>query len=293
MTHSLSVRHQFSIHTVATVVLVVILGLCFDSISIASNYELDLHLHSAEIDPPEAAADAALLPVKAAAKTTRPVGSQYDFTGATANGSIWVLPKNQNQSVLFLSVGTEELVAGDFAGPLTWTLTSVSGSGGGAAPGAFSVWNSGTTGSWSSVVPLMSTAGGTPDAFTVNVAAHTHFNYWFSAPGLYNVVFSVSAPLSAAKGGGTATGSATYSFGVFDTGSDYEYPSSTPWTYQGQAFPVALVGNEHIDMGVALVPVPEPSGTMLSFVAAAGMVLAIRRRRIAAAAGRGRAVVRA
>lgn len=290
--HHAVTGRRFSLHD-AAVALAFVMATCNTGTSMASNYELDLHLHSAEVVPPEMAADAALLPVVAAAKTARPLGSQYDFTGAAANGSIWVLPKNQNQSVLFLSVGTEELVAGDFAGPLTWTLTSVSGSGGGAAPGAFSVWNSGTAGSWSSVVPLMSTAGGTPDAFTVNVAAHTHFNYGFSAPGLYNVMFSVTAPLSAAKGGGTATGSATYSFGVFDTASDYVYPSSTPWTYQGQAFPVALVGNEHIDMGVALVPVPEPSGTMLAIVAAAGMVLAVRRRRIAAAAGRIRAIIRA
>ncbi|MFM8290856.1 MAG: choice-of-anchor M domain-containing protein [Planctomycetia bacterium] len=259
--------------------------------SLASDYEFELHLHSEELDPPEAAADAALLPVVAAAKTTRPIGAEYDFTGATSGGSIWLLPKSQNPAVLYLSIGTEELTAGDFASPLTWSLTSVTGSGGGAAPGAFSVWNSGAGSSWATVTPLMSTVGGTPNAFTVSVPAHTHFNYGFTAPGLYNVEFSVSALLAAGKGGGTAVGSATYSFGVFDTGSDYQYPVSMPWTYQGQSFSVALVGNEHIDMGVALVPVPEPSGAMLAIVAATGLVWAgMRRRSVPPAAGRSRGV---
>lgn len=237
----------------------------------ASNYELDLHLHSEEIDPPEAAADAALLPVVAAAKTTRPVSSVYDFTGATAGGPLWLLPKNQNQSVLFLSVGTEELLSADFTGPLAWTLTSVTGSNGGAAPGVFSVWN---VDNFANVIPLMSTASGagTPNAFNVDAGTHTHFNYGFTAPGLYNVEFSVTAPLASALGGGSAVGSATYSFGVFDTGSDYSYPPEVPWTYGGQSFSVALVGNEHIDMGVGLVAVPEPSTFVLSALGAVSLL---------------------
>lgn len=240
-------------------------GVVMPASVLGSNYELDLHLHSAEITPSEIAADDALLPVVAAAKTTRPASSVYDFTGAAAGGNLWLLPKNQNPAVLFLSVGTEEIASSALAGPLTWALTSVTGSGGGPAPGVFSVWN---VDNFATVVPLMSTAAGagTPNSFNVGANAHTHLNYGFTAPGLYNVAFSVSAPLSAALGGGTAVGSATYSFGVFDTGSDYVYPESLPWTYQGQSYSVALVGNEHIDMGVGLVAVPEPSTFALSAV---------------------------
>lgn len=245
----------------------------------AANYTLDPHLHSAEIEPHETAADSALLPVVAAAKTTRPVSSVYDFTGAAAGGTLWLLPKNQNQSVLFLSIGTEEIASSALAGPMTWTLTSVTGSGGGVAPGVFSVWN---VDNFATVIPLMSTAvgAGTPNAFNVTAATHTHFNYGFTAPGLYNVEFSVSAPLSASLGGGTAVGSATYSFGVFDTGSDYSYPESVPWTYQGQSFSVPLVGNEHIDMGVSLVAVPEPSTLAMSALGVISLLgLSIGRRR--------------
>jgi surface-anchored protein len=191
---------------------------------------------------------------------------------------MWLLPKNQNTSVLFLSVGTEELDPADFASPLTWSLVSVTGSGGGAAPGFFSVWN---VDNFASVVPLMSTASGTstPNAFTVPAGTHTHFNYGFTAPGLYNVLFTASGTLSPALGGGAVSGQATYSFGVFDTGSDYVFPTSTPWTYEGQQFSVALVGNEHIDMGTGLAVVPEPSVGLAALVAAAGGGSLLVRRR--------------
>lgn len=247
-------------------------------IVMADAYELDLHLHSTEVVPAEFAADSALLPVVAAAKTTRPAGPQFDFIGTTAGSPVWVLPKNQQGGVLFLSVGTEELDPADFASGLEFSLVSVTGSAGGAAPGIFSVWNNDTFGG---VSPLMSTASGspTPDAFTVPAGAHTHFNYGFTSPGLYNVEFAVTATLAAALGGGPVSGSATYSFGVFDTGADYVMPSSLPWTYQGQQFTVALFGDEHIDMGVGLAPVPEPSALALAGIGLAAVGAGALRRR--------------
>ena len=237
-------------------------------IVVADAYELDLHLHSAEVEPEEFGANAALLPVVAAAKTTRPGSPQFDFTGTPAGSPLWVLPKNQQTGVLYLSVGTEELTPADFASGLEFSLVSVTGSAGGPAPGIFSVWNVDT---FAVVSPLMSTASGspTPNAFTVPAGAHTHFNYGFTSPGLYNVEFAVTATLAAALGGGPVSGSATYSFGVFDTEADYVMPSSMPWAYGGQQFTVALFGDEHIDMGVGLTPVPEPSAAAL-----AGMGLA-------------------
>jgi surface-anchored protein len=245
-----------------------------------SGYELELHLHSSEVTPAEFGAADALLPVVAAAKTVRPVGSQYDFIGVAAGAPVWLLPKNQNPSVLFLSIGTEELAAADFSTPLVWSLVTVTGSGGAAAPGSFSVWN---VDNFGSVVPLMSTASGTatPNAFSVAPGTHTHFNYGFTAPGLYNIEFTASGTLSAALGGGPVTGTATYSFGVFDTGSDYQFPITTPWTYEGQSFSVPLVGNEHIDMGLALTAVPEPAmgAGVLTLFGAAGACVVRRRGR--------------
>jgi len=257
---------------------IVCFGLLLGGLSSAFGYELELHLHSTEVTPSEFGAGDALLPVVAAAKTTRPPGSQFDFIGVAAGSPMWLLPKNQNPAVLFLSIGTEELDPADFSSSLLWSLTTVTGSGGGPAPGSFSVWN---VDNFGTVVPLMSTASGTstPNAFNVSAGTHTHFNYGFTAPGLYNIEFTASGTLSPALGGGPVNGTATYSFGVFDTGSDYQFPASTPWTYEGQSFSVPLVGNEHIDMGIALTAVPEPSTGMAALaVITAGGVWTARRR---------------
>lgn len=250
----------------------------------AELYELDLHLHSSELPldgyPAEIGAGDALLPVKAAAKQNRQAGSQFDFIGVPSGAPYWRLPENQNGSLLYLSIGTEELNAADFASTITLSLVGVTGTGGGAAPGFFSVWKES-----GGLNALMSTApgAGTPNSLVVGVGAggHYHFNYGFTAPGLYNVEFSATATLAAALGGGQVTGTAIYSFGVFDVGSDYVYPSGPmPWTYQGQQFSIPLGGNEHIDMGIALAAVPEPSSVVLAGLGAAGLAGAALRRRM-------------
>ncbi|MFN9369774.1 MAG: choice-of-anchor M domain-containing protein [Planctomycetia bacterium] len=245
---------------------------------LATPYELDLHLHSNEVTPSEFAASDALLPVKASAKGTRPAGSQWDFIGVSAGQSVWRLPKTQNTDLLWLSLGTEELRPADFSSTITWSLLGVTGSGGGAAPGVFSMWN---VDDFGGIIPLMSTApgAGVPNSLLVAAGGHYHYNYAFTQPGLYNVTFLASGNLSAGLGGGTVSGSATYSFGVFDTGADYVEPTSLPWTYQGQQFSVALFGDEHIDMGVALVAVPEPSSLALAGLGAVGAGLAALRSR--------------
>lgn len=242
----------------------------------ADAYELELHLHSAEVEPEEFAASDALLPVKAAAKGNRPAGSQFDFIGVAAGQPYWRLPKSQNPALLFLSIGTEELAPADFGSTITWSLISVTGSGGGPAPGVFSMWD---VDDFAALVPLMSSlpGAGTPNSLLVSAGGHYHYNYGFTAPGLYNVAFAATATLSEALGGGPVSGTAVYSFGVFDTGADYVEPSSTPWTYEGQEFTVALFGDEHIDMGVGLVAVPEPSALALAGCGIAGLVAARRR----------------
>jgi surface-anchored protein len=221
--------------------------------------------------------------VVSAAQTTRLPGSQWDFIGVGSGANYWRLPKDQNISVLFLGLSTEELNASDFVSPITFTLLGVTGTSGSPAPGFFSVWNTGDLGP----VPLMSTAvGTTPNSLSVAAGSHSHFNYGFTAPGLYNVEFKVSSTLSPSLGGELVEGTTTYSFGVFDQ-NNYPEVAATPYVFAGQSFPYFMYGNAHADLGVALVP--EPSSVVLAGVGCCGVAAAALRRRQRRVAGENQA----
>jgi hypothetical protein len=257
----------------------------------ASPYGLDPHVHAedefeivevvsgTEVSVQEVAASDVLLPVVLASTTTRGFGSQWDFIGVPAGATYWRLPKNQNTDVLYLSIATEELNPADFASLITFSLLSVTGTNGGPAPGFFSVWDTGDDGP----EPLMSTfVGTTPNSLSVGVNTHNHFNYGFTAAGLYNVELLVSGTLSASLGGGRVEGTATYSFGVFDQ-DDYPVIAETPYVFAGRSFPYFMYDNAHADIGVSLIAVPEPASVALAGLGAAGALAAgLRRRRRAA-----------
>ena len=268
----------------------------------AEVYELDLHLHAEPGDASdmfdaagnpvsEAPPGGALLPVIAAAETTRPENTIWNFTGTTSGSALWVLPKsNTGIDVLYLGIGAEEIAAGDLDGDITWTFTGLSGPIG----GVFSVWNSGTTSWTESPTPLITSASGfgLSNSLTIEAGGHAHFNYGFTAPGLYDVSFSATATLAAALGGGPVSGTGTFRFGVFDTGSPYPEPSPMlgPYVFFGNTFDNYLYGDGHVDRGIALAAVPEPSSIVLAGLGAAGLAGAALRRRMrkqSSAASRG------
>lgn len=283
MTHCFSSAVSFVIGVIVSATM---------STAFASTYALDPHVHAeeqfeivqvvsgTEVSVNEVGASDILLPVVSAAQTTRSSGSQWDFIGVSSGSTYWRLPKDQNPSVLFLSIATEELNAADFASPITFTLLGVTGTGGGSAPGFFSVWNTGDNGP----EPLMSTfTGTTPNSLSVAANTHNHFNYGFTAPGLYNVELGVSATLSPALGGGLVQGSATYVFGVFAQ-DNYPAVAETPYEFSGQSFQYFMYDNAHADIGVSLALVPEPSSVALAGLGVAGVLAAGWRRRRRAAA---------
>lgn len=254
----------------------------------ADLYELELHLHASEgIESDmfgtngqpvgEAAAGGALLPVVSAAKSTRPVGSEWNFTGAASGSSLWVLPKTSQSGVLFLGIGTEEISSSDLAGPITLTFQSLNGPSG----GVFSMWDFGTFGN---MIPLVTSASGfnLPNTLTIAANDHTHFNYGFTTPGLYDVTFEATATLAEALGGGQVAGTGTFRFGVFDTGSQYPEPNPMqgPYVFFGNTFDNYIYGDGHVDLGVALAPVPEPSSIALAGLGVAGLACAALRRRM-------------
>lgn len=251
----------------------------------AALYAFDFHVHS-EDTAADYAPNAVLIPIVQDGIVTRPVGSTWDFTGAAAEGSLWVLPQNQDPDVVFLGLSTESLNPLAVASDVMLNLVGVTGTGGSPAPGVFSMWSSTTMFDAASLTALMSTAPGSvlSNTVTVPLGQHAHYNYGFSAPGLYQVEFQASATL---VGGGVATGSAVFSFGAFAVGEPYPDPlePQPPYTFFGQSFPGFVYGYDHADIGLDLIPVPEPSSVAL---AAAGggilVALAVRRRRRHAAA---------
>jgi surface-anchored protein len=168
--------------------------------------EWELGWHEEDSDT-EFAADAAVALVPLASGLNRPAGPQWDFTGVNAGQTIYVLPQTQNPSLVFLGMATEESDASalvpwdpDGAGPRgsgIWTrlnLVSVSGPNGSAAPGAVSIWQ--TDGFGSLNVSVASSDGvSDADAVFLQGFGHAHYNYGFSAPGIYDVTFAATTAI--------------------------------------------------------------------------------------------------
>jgi surface-anchored protein len=216
-----------------------------------------------------------------AAKNTRPSGEQWDFTGTTSGGDLWILPKSQNSSVLFLGIGTEEIAVSDLGSNITLVFQGLSG----PAGGVFSMWD---VDQFATLVPLVTSTSGftTPNQIVLPANAHAHFNYGFTTPGLYDVTFQASATLAPALGGGPVVGTATFSFGVFDVGDLYPEEPATPYTFFGRTFDNFIYDNGHVDLGIALAPVPEPSALLMAGLGLCATIGAgLRRRRAARSVG--------
>lgn len=142
----------------------------------------DLHVHDENNDVEYSPSDA-LLVVRSGALQYSP-GGDYSFLGPKGT-PVWVLPANQNPDLLFLGIGAEELVPGDWIGNLSLTLKSVNG------PGTFSLWSTDVLGRpqvW------MNSNGGVTDADRVSVipGSHGHYNWGFTAPGSYEIAFEAA-----------------------------------------------------------------------------------------------------
>jgi surface-anchored protein len=182
------------------------IGIAYDAGS------FDLHVHAedpspdgTEFSPPSGA----VLVVGSAAQTTTPgVLSAL----APVGSSLWILPKTQNPSLLFLGIGSEELTPGDWTGNLTLSLKSVSG------PGNFGLYDVGTFGDvqikWNSADGI--TAG---DSVPVVPGSHGHFNLTFTAPGDYTIGLEASG--THAVDGAVSSGTVNYSFTVVPEPEEY------------------------------------------------------------------------
>jgi surface-anchored protein len=191
------------------------IGLAYD----AGALELHGHIHAGSVvDGVALGADAEFAPsgftiLVPDPSISRPSGSAWDFIGTAAGSPIWFLPQSQDASKPFLGIGSEELDPGDWTGFLSITLNSVSG------PGRFSVWQNGTFGDPS---VRMSTADGISgtDRILLSAGGHAHYNFGFTAPGLYEVTFTASGVHAV---DGTVSDTGTFVFAVQAVPEPSEY----------------------------------------------------------------------
>lgn len=192
----------------ATVNLTAQTHLWHDHADVGVNYEdgaWDLHVHHHDLGEFEPGDAIVGVDIVAALKTV-PAGPQWSFLG-TPGSSVWILPQTHDPDLLFLGLGTEELATGIFTGDqVTLSLKGVSG------PGNFAVY---VTDMFGTPSVLMNSGDGITagDAVTLSAGAHSHVNWAFGAPGVYQVDFEGSGLL--AEGNlFTASGIVTYTFEV-------------------------------------------------------------------------------
>jgi surface-anchored protein len=148
----------------------------------------DLHVHQEEPPPgAEYAPGEAILRVGASAQLAGGVPNNASATAffGSPGSLLWALPKTEQQDLLFLGFGTEELSAEEWNGPIGLTLKGMSG------PGNFFVWDTGVFGE---LQPKMSSRDGisTADRLDLIAGSHGHYFLGFSQPGFYQVSFEAS-----------------------------------------------------------------------------------------------------
>ncbi len=130
----------------------------------------------------------------------------FDPIGVAAGENFYKLPQTNAEAsaetVPFLGIATEEIEDGVFVGnTITIAIDSVVG------PGFMSIYQDTFPGPAFKVA----SSNGLPDSFTFATGVHDHFNYGFTAPGIYEVTLRATGTLVS---GGVVTGTGTYTFAV-------------------------------------------------------------------------------
>ncbi len=169
------------------------------------------HVHAgATVNGSPLAADAEYEPTDLLAyvpppSVPRPSGPAWNFLGNSAGAPVWFLPQGLDPAKPFLGIASEELDPADW-NSLTLSLKSMTG----PAGGHFSLWQTDTFGS---PTVKMATSDGISgsDSFAMTVGGHDHYNYGFTAPGIYYVEFQWDGDH---KTDGRFSATGTYAFGV-------------------------------------------------------------------------------
>lgn len=194
---------------------------------------LELHWHLEDLELEYAPAEAyVFIPLSSA--ITRPAGTEWDFTGAIAGATVYLAPAiDQTPSVIFLGIGSEEILSETLvANTVTLALTGISG------PGNFALWQTDGLGQPTAFLSSASELS----SFDLITGGHDHYNWGFTAEGIYELTFTVS--------------------GILNDDFDTSVSDTATFTF--------AVGT----------PIPEPSAfAVLAGLAGLGLAISARRRR--------------
>jgi surface-anchored protein len=148
----------------------------------------------------------------------RPASAAFDFLGASGT-SLWILPASEiesdNRGVIFAGVGTEEIDPIDWGAgtPITITLLSVVRA---PAGGNFFLWSEDEFGNPTQV--MNSTNLATYDSLTQAIGLHEHYNWGFTAEGIYEIEFQATGT---PENGSPLSATQTYTFSTVPEPSTY------------------------------------------------------------------------
>jgi surface-anchored protein len=239
-----------------------------------------------------------------------PGGAAYGFLGASAGSTLWWLPQTATVGKAFFGFGTYDLDPDDWVGNATWSMVAEQG------PGQVSLWQ---TVGFGTPVELFATSDGvtSADSFSQITGGHDHYNWGFTATGVYQVMIEALLTHVADATHGSpyvVTGTSVVTFLV---GSDTAIPipgdvnhdgivngqdialSSSAWLNTGNLVPgdangdgivngqdVALISANWLatfadgasDVSASVAHVPEPATAGLAVVGILVLVLRERRR---------------
>lgn len=160
------------------------------------------------------AEDALLFAGTQARFTLATIPPAFEFIGVMPGETFWVMPQNQAAGVIFLGFSSETMTLDDRARVCEWNPNDPRGGANvpakwirieladvrGPEGGHFSLWQ--TTGP-GQVVQYMSTFDGgitEVDSYHVLAGSHTHLNWGFTEPGIYEVDLRLSTYVAPLKG---------------------------------------------------------------------------------------------
>ncbi len=194
----------------------------------AASYAGGWDLHLMGYESGDFAPHDALSFVDRPARGPRSASSNFDFIGVPAGQLYWRLPQLQNAKLLYAGTnayGVEVDALSSYIEndprvgakiPAPWMKYTVTGVHGlepeDPAPGAFSMWTSGDT---APTVWVASSNGLTSqDSLFVLAQSHVHFNWGFTARGIYGIDIVAWAYLGPGKTNPTSSAMYTFYFGV-------------------------------------------------------------------------------